>query len=369
MDFGVFNVLQQRQRTKTSAQVMDDALAQVRHAEDLGFSRVWFVEHHFSNYSLCPSPLVMCAYAAGITKRIRMGTAVVLPALYSPARLIAEIAMVDKLSDGRLDLGVGTGYQRYEFERFHVELDDSRAMMLEMLEMIEAGLSQPNFSFKGKFWEQPQTAINIRPVQRPHPPIWMTAKDPASLKRAAERGYTPFMSSRFASLDELRPLRNNIDTVFQGCGVDTTHLPLGLLSFIGISRNPQEIDHYLDCSRYQQRIARALRERREVMVDDYWVEEVPFANEPTLEDAKQHVLAGEPEQVTEKLVRILKEIRPSHMTFYFQVGDIPLKQALESMRLFVEEVIPGVEKAFGKPIAEINRPAPLVPRAAQAAAE
>jgi len=111
-----------------------------------------------------------------------------------------------------------------------------------------------------------------------------------------------------------------------------------------------------------------LRERREVMVDDYWVEEVPFANEPTLEDAKQHVLAGEPEQVTEKLVRILKEIRPSHMTFYFQVGDIPLKQALESMRLFVEEVIPGVEKAFGMPIAEINRPKPLV-AAARAAAE
>ena len=359
MDFGIFNLLQQRQQTKTSAQVIDDALAMVRLAEELGFSRVWFAEHHFSNYSLCPSPLVMCAYAAGITKRIRLGTAVVVPALYSPARLIAEIAMVDKLSDGRLDLGVGTGYQRYEFDRFGVAIDDNKDMMLEMLDMIELGLTRPHFSYKGRFWDMPQTAINVRPVQRPHPPIWMTSKDPACLKRAAERGYTPFISSRFPSAEELTPVRNHIDGFFRNLGVDPATMPLGLLSPLCVSNDPAKVRHYLDCVRYMQRLSNALLERRQVVVDDYWLAEVPFPGEPSLEDAARLVLAGNVEDVTEKLVRLLRNVRPSHMTFHFQSGDIPIEQSLESMRLFAEEVLPGVERAFGMPIAEINRPTPL----------
>ncbi|MBT5811962.1 MAG: LLM class flavin-dependent oxidoreductase, partial [Rhodospirillaceae bacterium] len=140
MDFGIFNILQQRDKAKDSRAIIDETMAQIRVAEDLGFARAWFVEHHFSNYSLCPSPLTMAAYAAGITKNIRLGSAVIVPPLHMPARLIAEIAMVDTLSNGRLDVGVGSGYQTYEFERFGVDIDDRKAMTNEMLDMIELGL-------------------------------------------------------------------------------------------------------------------------------------------------------------------------------------------------------------------------------------
>ena len=109
MDFGLFNLLQHRDRSKNSHDLIQEALDHTRKAEELGFSRVWFAEHHFSNYSLVPSPLVMCAYAAAITKKIRVGSAVVILPLHAPARLIAEIAMVDALSGGRLDVGVGSG--------------------------------------------------------------------------------------------------------------------------------------------------------------------------------------------------------------------------------------------------------------------
>ena len=122
MDFGAFNLLQHRDRSKSPHQVLADSLEHVKLAEELGFSRVWFAEHHFSNYSLCPSPLLLCNQAAAMTKTIRVGCAVLILPLHAPARVIAEIALVDAMSGGRLDVGVGSGYQPYEFERLGADI-------------------------------------------------------------------------------------------------------------------------------------------------------------------------------------------------------------------------------------------------------
>ena len=113
MDFGIFNLLQHRDRSKPPQEVIAEALEHVQLAEQLGFSRAWFAEHHFSNYSLCPSPLIFCNQVAATTKTIRIGCAVLILPLHAPARVIAEIALVDVLSGGRLDVGVGSGYQHY----------------------------------------------------------------------------------------------------------------------------------------------------------------------------------------------------------------------------------------------------------------
>ena len=146
MDFGIFNLLQHRDRSTSPHQVIGEALEHTRLAEELGFSRVWFAEHHFSNYSLCPSPLILCTQAAAMTNRIRVGSAVLILPLHEPARVIAEIALVDALSGGRLDVGVGSGYQHYEFERLGADISQNKIAFNEMLDMIELGLSQASFS-------------------------------------------------------------------------------------------------------------------------------------------------------------------------------------------------------------------------------
>ena len=93
MDFGIFNLLQHRDRSKPPHEVIAEALEHTQLAEELGFSRAWFAEHHFSNYSLCPSPLIFCNQVAATTKRIRVGCAVLILPLHAPARVIAEIAL------------------------------------------------------------------------------------------------------------------------------------------------------------------------------------------------------------------------------------------------------------------------------------
>jgi alkanesulfonate monooxygenase SsuD/methylene tetrahydromethanopterin reductase-like flavin-dependent oxidoreductase (luciferase family) len=149
MDFGIFNLMGYREPDKTTAQVLKEATEQTCVAEELGFGMSWFAEHHFSNYAICPSPLMMVAHCAPITNRIRLGTGVLVLPLYNPARLTAEIAMADALCDGRLVLGVGSGYQPYEFERFCLNLNDSKGMFSEFLDIIELGLSRDFFSYDG----------------------------------------------------------------------------------------------------------------------------------------------------------------------------------------------------------------------------
>jgi alkanesulfonate monooxygenase SsuD/methylene tetrahydromethanopterin reductase-like flavin-dependent oxidoreductase (luciferase family) len=125
MDFGQFNLMGYRTPGTPPHAVYDAAIAQVKAAEQAGFAISWFAEHHFSNYSVCPSPLLMVARLAGETTRIRLGSGVVIVPLYHAARLLAEIGMVDQLTQGRLVLGIGSGYQPYEFERFAEELPHS----------------------------------------------------------------------------------------------------------------------------------------------------------------------------------------------------------------------------------------------------
>lgn len=369
MDFGVFNVLQHRDASKTSRDILDEAMEHTRIAEELGFSRVWFAEHHFSNYSLCPSPLLACMHAAAITRRIRVGTAVLILPLHVPARVIAEIAMVDSLSGGRLDVGVGSGYQPYEFDRFAVDIDDRKVMFHEMLDMIELGLRQPTFTYEGRYFRQPQTAINVRPVQQPRPPIWVAGNDPESHKRCARDGYIPFISGVLGSARRIRRIRDQVEECYRAEGADPASMRLGVLRFACVGHDRKDIERYVDSARYQQRIAISLRERREQVVDGYMVQEESFPEELPWERIERNLLVGDPESVAERLCEEIELYGPNHLNIYFSVGDFPHRAAVRSMELWAGEVVPMVEKHFGKPLAEINAVPEPAPKPLTAAAE
>lgn len=119
-------------RETSLAKRVDETVAQVQLAEQMDFDIAWFAEHHFSNYSMCPSPTLMGAYAAAQTQRIRLGPAVLVLPLYHPVRLVEELALLDVQSKGRLVIGLGSGYQEYEFEGFGLNIADKLSMMHEL---------------------------------------------------------------------------------------------------------------------------------------------------------------------------------------------------------------------------------------------
>ena len=169
MEFGTFNLMGARDPNTPAAQVFAEVAEQTRLADELGYGIAWFAEHHFSNYCLCASPLMMVAHCAANTRRIRLGTAVAVVPLYNPARLCAEIAMADAMSNGRLMLGIGAGYQPYEFERFGVNLAKNLEMTNEFAEILNLAFKQDFFSYQGKHYQLPETHIAARPVQQQLP--------------------------------------------------------------------------------------------------------------------------------------------------------------------------------------------------------
>lgn len=354
MDFGVFNLMQQRDASAGSAELVADAVELTCAAESLGFARAWFAEHHFSNYSLSPSPLMMIAHLASLTDRIRLGSAVIVAPLHAPARLLGEAALADTLSAGRLDLGVGNGYQQFEFERFGVDIEQRRERMFELLDILEQGLQGGRYEARGEHYQLPDTPISMSCVQQPHPPIWLASGDKEVNLRSAHKGYVPFVSSRFANQRELAPIREHIASAFRTAGRGAQPMPLGVLSYCCVSDSPADVRQYVEAARYQQRISRSLRTRDEQMVDDYWVREQPFDGEPSLDEIERNILVGTVEEVAAKLVDFVRVVHPTHMMFYFQVGGFERARALRSMTLMAERVLPLAEAEFGCSLASLG---------------
>src|SRR5215475_3496141 len=122
MKFGIFNLMTLRDNPGGVAGILEDTRTMIALAESIGFDIAWFAEHHFTNYSISASPILTAAQFVGYTKRIRLGLGVVVLPLYHPIRVAQEIAMLDQMSNGRLVLGIGTGYQKYEFARYKLPI-------------------------------------------------------------------------------------------------------------------------------------------------------------------------------------------------------------------------------------------------------
>ncbi|MBI3967612.1 MAG: LLM class flavin-dependent oxidoreductase, partial [Chloroflexi bacterium] len=135
----------------------------------MGFDQIWVAEHHFTRYGSVPSTLTFAAYVAARTKRIRIGTAVVLLPFWNPLLVAEEAAMVDILSDGRLDLGVGRGYQWHEYQRFNIPMEESRGRFTESLEIIKKAWTEKAFDYEGQYFQLNGVNVLPKPLQKPHP--------------------------------------------------------------------------------------------------------------------------------------------------------------------------------------------------------
>lgn len=229
MHFGLFCLMTQRDPQRTPGQIYRDTTEQVKLVEQAGFETAWFAEHHFSNYCLCPSPLTMTTYMAGQTERIKLGPAVIVAPLYEPIRLLEDIGMADQISNGRLVLGFGTGYQEYEFQKFGVDLSTARDRMLELLDFVEAYLGGEPLSFNGRYIHFPETYFSVRTVQR-RPAIYVAglAGDLETQRRAVQRGYTPFFTTGWSQLDALQSNRDKVQSAYLAAGGDASRMPFAL---------------------------------------------------------------------------------------------------------------------------------------------
>jgi alkanesulfonate monooxygenase SsuD/methylene tetrahydromethanopterin reductase-like flavin-dependent oxidoreductase (luciferase family) len=176
---------------------INDVAAQACFAEEAGFDGIWLTEHNFTGESVYCDPIPLASVVAARTSRIRIGFAVLQLALRHPIRLATQLALLDNLSDGRLDVGVGhgTNYNEYEFVGFGLRSDDSRERMEETLEVMVRAWTEAPLVHEGKFYQVRLPELRPRPRQRPHPPIWRSASSAGSVREYGRLG-APIMTAR-----------------------------------------------------------------------------------------------------------------------------------------------------------------------------
>jgi luciferase family oxidoreductase group 1 len=201
MEFGLF-FLMQRDEAWSEQAVYDSALEQMLAAESLGYHSVWFAEHHFNDYGLCPAPPVLAGYLAARTTRLRLGMGVSLLPLHHPVDLAEQLAVLDVVSGGRLDVGIGRGGTLQDYQTFQSDRGDARARTEEGIALMRQCWSGKPFDFQGRFHSAERLHVRPSPVQTPHPPIYIAANSEDSVRSAARLGL-PTLSSFFVPLEEL----------------------------------------------------------------------------------------------------------------------------------------------------------------------
>src|SRR5579862_7535748 len=201
MKFGLFSSAQASSHDlgPATGQGFRDYLDYNVEAEALGYQSSFSVEHHFTGWNQVSATLMLLMALAMRTKTLRLGTAVIVLPWHNPALLAEQAATLDLLSGGRFDFGIGKGYRHSEFKGFQIAPEEAEARFEEAIEvMTRAWTSRERFSHRGRFWHFEDIVVEPPPAQRPHPPFWMAAGSPASIRKAASGGFN-LMLDQYAS--------------------------------------------------------------------------------------------------------------------------------------------------------------------------
>jgi alkanesulfonate monooxygenase SsuD/methylene tetrahydromethanopterin reductase-like flavin-dependent oxidoreductase (luciferase family) len=201
MKVGVLQFFSWPERRVPLETVYERALQRIDVMEQTGYDAVWLAEHHFTSFSVCPSVHLMGMLVAARTKRLRLGTAVTLAAMYHPLRIAEEVALLDIFSGGRVNWGAGRGFEPTEFRAFGIPVDESQARFRENVEIVLEAWRSPRLTFKGEHYTFEDIEVLPKPAQKPTPPYWVAATSPPAIRWAAERGHPILMDPHSAHKD------------------------------------------------------------------------------------------------------------------------------------------------------------------------
>jgi len=298
-------------------------LEQVRWAETLGYECFWFGEHHFDFHGVIPAPTVLMSAAATCTDTIRLGIAVSLLPYRDPILVAEEYAMIDVLSGGRLDFGVGRGTPP-ELVGFGVK-EDNRDKLVECLEVVEMAWREGRVSFDGQFHHIDDVSLNVIPVQRPTPPVYFAALSHGSYQVAGEKGY-PILGIPFASCKDMAEVKKKIsfyrETLAQS-GHDPAKMDVGQCIHAHVAETDAAADR-----RARPAMSRYYEMRKTVRPRDY--DELY---------RQRMLMVGDPQRCTEQIEEIA-DTGTNYIIFSMNFAGMEQKSILESMEMMANEVMP-----------------------------
>ena len=330
------------------AVTFDERLAFAQAADAAGIYCLHVAEHHATPLNMVPVPGVYLGAVARATTRMRLGPLVYLLPLYSPLRLIEEIAILDHLSHGRLDVGVGRGVSPFELRYHKIDHDQSRDIFIDAFDCIGAGLTTDSLSYAGPHFAYEDVPIALRPLQQPHPPFWYGSSNTTGSTWAGERGL------HFVSLGPTPFAKTNIDAyraalAKRGAPAQPkSEFPGGAV--IGVQRHIFVADTQAEATRFAKPAMELhLAHLNWLRVKHGVTGPASRMNVPRGETfeacvADGSVIAGTPDQVLGEIARQAQELGINYLLAYLFLGSMTLADALRSLELFAREVMPKLAR-------------------------
>ncbi len=312
-----------------------DYLKEVKLAEKLGFSAIYVGEHHFSEDGWSPSPFLALSAAAAVTKKVKLGTNIIVLALHNPFEIAEQTAVLDVISGGRAVLGVGLGYRPEEFAAFGVDIKQRSKIYDEKLSKVKAllegeAVQADGFSLK----------VYPRPVQKPRPPVWIAAKSEEAVRKAAHRGDAWIMDPvtdinvlkrrMEAYRDELKKLNKTV-----------TEYPLRREVYISEDENDIEKAKELMLESYKEDYY-AWGHLQDSQGNEIDPKKVPY--EEIKEQVLSRMIIGKPDYAIGEIERYQKELGATELMIKLSFPGIDHKMRVKSIEVIAKKVIPYFER-------------------------
>ncbi len=304
-------------------------------AEALGFHSTFLVEHHFTGFGQVSASLALLTWVAAKTKTLRLGTAVLVLPWHNPVLLAEQAATIDLLSGGRLDFGVGKGYRHSEFHGFCLPIEEADARFNESLDVIvKSWTSKQRFSHHGKYWNFEDIIVEPPSAQKPHPPMWMAAGNPDSIRQVAARGYN-LLLDQFASFEAVAERVGIFKAEVEKHGRVFDPLEVGVARAFYVARNAADkeaaLERRMEAQRRLATVSNApdgTKSRSSIM-----------AFSDTREASEESALYGTPDEIVKKLEK-LRGLGVEYVLL--NGGGLVLDKATDNLSRFAREVKPAV---------------------------
>jgi alkanesulfonate monooxygenase SsuD/methylene tetrahydromethanopterin reductase-like flavin-dependent oxidoreductase (luciferase family) len=340
---------------KPDQQTYQEELSVGDMAEGLGFDSVWTLDHHFTGYVMSPDPTALLMYVAARTKRIQLGTAVIVLPWHDPVEIAEKIALLDLVSGGRTIFGFGRGAASIEYAGFRIPMEESRDRFVESLLIIRKGLTQESFSFEGKYYKVPEIQIRPRAISHPENRFYASSVSPESAEIMAKLGLGVLIIAQ-RSWDETAADYQRYCEIAQASGYQP-RAPISLFNvlvadeereaeelaavhmgamFDSIDRPYRFSDGQLTGVNGYELYAKLAKTYTKLTADEQ-------AKAKAVEFYRSLHAAGTPAQVLEKIRYIHHTVPLEHMVSTFAFGGLPYPKLERSVKLFAEKILPVLQ--------------------------
>jgi alkanesulfonate monooxygenase SsuD/methylene tetrahydromethanopterin reductase-like flavin-dependent oxidoreductase (luciferase family) len=357
-------IFQNPQRSRTDREVYRNELRLADLAEPLGYESIWGVEHHFTDYTMCPDVLQFLSYMAGRTTRIQLGSMVVVLPWHDPMRVAEQVAMLDHLSDGRLVLGLGRGAGKVEFDGFRLKMDESRQRFVESAEMLLRGLEAGACQYDGEFIRQPRVDIRPAPFKSFRGRTYVATVSPDSIPVIARLGVGLLIIPQkpwrevARELDQYRSVFREVNAAdppppitagWVFCDPSADRARELARRFIG-GYFQTVLDHYKFAGDHLAKI------RGYEYYGKMSEKIATYGTDAVIDFFVDLQVSGTPEQCLARILDVRERVGAEAFVGVFSYAGMPYEEAERNLRLFAAEVMPELQRLV--PLAEPARSSP-----------